>query len=827
MKVGFQVRNKLSRNLLTRLIIGATTLVVSASAYYSYQIVRDLVCNILRENAYLDVQQGVDEIDKWLATRKAEIETLANSPLVMSMDWSISGSYLKAENKRLNDFNRISLFKLDGSYYTTEQGLIQGKNVRDRLYFKEAMAGQLSVSDPLISRSIGIAKINIAAPIGYSSRPLGGIFGEIKIERVIEVVNGLKYGPGSYAFALNSEGRAIVHPNPVLMSTEEKPAPSLLEMPDQNLAAIAQRMVNKEQGIELLKIGAKRHYIVYVPLQEVNWSVALVIPRRNIESQLHPLDLIALVLMGLAIAMLLVLWQVQAFEKTQLKRTKAAAETANQAKSEFLANMSHELRTPLNGILGYAQILQRSSTLTERDSHGIDIIQQCGSHLLMLINDILDLAKIEARKLELNPTIIHLPTCLQGIVDISRIRATGKGLDFIYLPDANLPAGIQADEKRLRQVLVNLLGNAIKFTEHGRVTFKAEVISHSVEPGEERLAAAKDQANPQPESQNRVPTSVPITKIRFQVEDTGIGIPATALKTIFEPFEQIGTGKHSIEGTGLGLTISNTIAILMGSQIQVQSQLGIGSTFTFVVDFPLAIIDWQHKTKARKPIIAYRGAKKNILVVDDQWENRSVLVNLLEPIGFVLATAAQGEVGLAKAAELEPDLVILDLAMPVMDGYQVLHQVRHSETLSNLKVIVSSASVSETDKQKSLDAGADDFLPKPVQAEALFQLLEKHLSLEWQYEADPEAPLQSLPKSAVSTTQSVLVLPNSEEIARLYVAARIGDIKAIKQEAQRLRQLDIGYHPFADHVLQLAQAMSVEAIFKLVKQCISESINKF
>ena len=221
--------------------------------------------------------------------------------------------------------------------------------------------------------------------------------------------------------------------------------------------------------------------------------------------------------------------------------------------------MSHELRTPLNGILGYAQILGRSKALPDKERHGVDVIYQCGSHLLTLINDILDLSKIEARKLELVPNAFHLPAFLQGVVEICRVRAEQKGIDFHYKPDLDLPTGVTADEKRLRQVLINLLGNAIKFTDKGKVTLRVEKVAAASDPGdlpEQSLC------------------------LRFVVADTGVGIAPEDVKKLFQAFEQVGAQSRMTEGTGLGLAISQQIVQLMGGQIQVKSQVNVGVIFT-------------------------------------------------------------------------------------------------------------------------------------------------------------------------------------------------------------------------------------------------------
>ena len=499
----------------------------------------------------------------------------------------------------------------------------------------------------------------------------------------------------------------------------------------------------------------------------------------------------------------------------QLKEATVAADAANRAKSEFLANMSHELRTPLNGILGYAQILQRSKNLTEHEFHGIGIIHQCGSHLLTLINDILDLSKIEASKLELYATDFHFPAFLQGVVEICCIRAEQKGIGFVYQPSPELPRGISADEKRLRQVLINLLGNAIKFTETGKVTFKVDLLE---------------------ETQLTLQSSIQNCKIRFQIEDTGVGISPEQLEKIFLPFEQVGDSKHRVEGSGLGLAISQKIIQMMGSSIQVKSQLGKGSVFWIDLNLPEVAKSTQEATAvAQGKIIGFAGRKRTILMVDDRWENRSVIVNLLEPIGFAMVEAANGQEGLDKAAECKPDLIITDLRMPVVDGFEMMQRLRQSTQLKDVVIIVSSASVFDTDQQKSLEAGADDFLPKPVQADDLLQKLKKHLGLEWIYEQTDEAqrigeenlsPHPTLPlgvreglhppENSLQTAE--LVPPPAEELALLFDLAMKGRVKTLLEEVERLEQLDDKFVPFVKELRQLAKNFQIKKIRAFIKQ---------
>ena len=461
----------------------------------------------------------------------------------------------------------------------------------------------------------------------------------------------------------------------------------------------------------------------------------------------------------------------------EVAQTNRELARANQAKTDFLSTMSHELRTPLNGILGYAQILSRDKRLDERQISGLNVIQQSGEHLLTLINDILDLAKIEAGKLELSRTDIALAKFLRMIAELINVRARQKGLDFICDIAPDLPPGIRADERRLRQVLLNLLANAVKFTDRGSVSLRVRFS--------------------------------PPTRLRFEVQDTGIGISTDKLETIFQTFEQVSDPQHRLGGAGLGLSISRQFVRLMGSDIQVTSEVGVGSTFWFELDVPV------NETVVAAPperlVTGYEGPRKTVLVVDDVVANRTMAFDMLTQLGFDVTGAANGREALDKAQAARPDWILMDIVMPEMDGLEATRRLRQLPGLEDVIIIAMSASASGSDEQQCLAAGMNAFVPKPIDLDQLLTQIAALLKLNWTYK--PEAV-----SSAKDEMVGSLLAPPQRELERLHQLARLGNMRDIVQWAGQVAELDERYRPFAEQLRLMARGYQSKSILSLVEQ---------
>ncbi|OUD13086.1 ATP-binding protein [Thioflexithrix psekupsensis] len=477
------------------------------------------------------------------------------------------------------------------------------------------------------------------------------------------------------------------------------------------------------------------------------------------------------------------------------EQAKFAAETANRAKSTFLANMSHELRTPLNGILGYTQILRRDASLNEKQREGIAIIERSGEYLLTLINDILDLFKVEAGRIELYQTTFNFLHFIEEITELFKMRASQKNIAFIYEPLTALPTGLYADEKRLRQIIINLLSNAVKFTEYGGVSLKIGLV--------ESLPFCDGET----------------VLIRFQIEDTGIGIDDEEIQKIFLPFQQIGEISHKSEGTGLGLSITKNLVELMNGELHVKSALNKGSCFWFILPLKTASYLVKPKENENTPVIrGYAGERRRILIVDDKLENRSVLVNLLQPLGFDLAEADNGITGLEQAMRFVPDLILTDLVMPAMDGFELTRHIRQSPKLQHIAIIAISASVFDYHQNESQAAGCNAFIGKPVHFEELLDLIQAQLNVPWIYDTGIMESNKSSEMSAPHSLADLPLLgPNPQQAQQLYDLVLMGDIAGIIHAGEFLVKQQPELRLFSEKLQELAKQFAEEQLTELLQ----------
>ncbi len=468
-----------------------------------------------------------------------------------------------------------------------------------------------------------------------------------------------------------------------------------------------------------------------------------------------------------------------------LAQARDAADTANRAKSQFLASMSHELRTPLNGILGFTQILSRDPTLGVEQQQGVGIIHESAEHLLGLINDVLDLSKVEAGRLELHPESCDLRALLASVADLLTPRARAKGLTFTTAFADDLPPRVVIDTARLRQILLNLVGNAVKFTRQGSITLRAS-----------RVPGATD---------DRI-------GVRFCVLDTGCGLTEADRARLFEPFVQGEGALRQAEGTGLGLVISQRLVAAMGGRIEVDSTPGEGCRFWFKLDLEPGA-ETVAPFPASSPIIGYKGDRRRVLVVDDHAGNRDVLRGLLEPLGFIVTSVATGEAALESAAATPPDLVLMDLRMPGMGGLAAIQHLREQHPGGALRIVAVTASAFDFDRQEALAQGCDDFLPKPVRAEDLFNTTARLLNLTWTEGESAPSPAQ------LTTTpfSDLTVRPPAVEVAALHELALSGDVVALRARAEALARAHPEHQAFTASVLELAAQFRLKALRKLLE----------
>lgn len=479
-------------------------------------------------------------------------------------------------------------------------------------------------------------------------------------------------------------------------------------------------------------------------------------------------------------------------EVEERRRAEEKAESANQAKSEFLANMSHELRTPLNGILGYAQILEKDEQLENSQLRSIGIIKRSGNHLLTLINDLLDFSKIEAGKMTLQMADFPLRKFLENLVDLFTLKAREKGIALRLDIGEGLPEIVLGDAKRLRQVLLNLVGNALKFT--------PEISASTGDQGEVVLIVQRDNDN-----------------IRFAVQDNGIGIPAEKLDKIFLSFEQAGEKALAIEGTGLGLTISQKLVRLMGGELQVESEPGKGSTFWMTLSMDAMATDTSADVSEVEKINGYQRTDDNsqpysILIHDDNETSRKLLKDFLTPLGFEILESHSEMDAISKTAEYQPALVFFD---PVGDDMNVVEFVQQIRQRAKGKITLIPVAALDSTFEKNENADCDGFLPKPLKINQLLAMLKKHLALNWIYKSEDDSPNVA---STTSTSPKQIVLPDDAILDKIDRLCKTGDVDGVIALAEEIVENDKKFSEFSREIVTFAKEFQLLKIRELINR---------
>jgi PAS domain S-box-containing protein len=462
-----------------------------------------------------------------------------------------------------------------------------------------------------------------------------------------------------------------------------------------------------------------------------------------------------------------------------------AAEAANIAKSTFIATMSHELRTPLNAILGFSELMTQNVNTTASQKETLNIINRSGEHLLSMINAVLDISKIEAGRLELTIQAFDLIKLLHEIGDMVKVRAAHKQLSFRLEIASDMPRYIKADAGKLRQVLINLLGNAIKFTQQGGVILRVNT---------------------------QLPSPAAMTLLAIDVVDSGIGIPADQQAALFKPFSQLAQKNLQIEGTGLGLAISKSLVELMGGRINVNSIFRVGSTFKIELPVPVASVDDLTVEESGYQVrsIAPNQPAWRLLVVDDNPDNRLLLVTLLTSVGFTVREVENGQEALSLFKQWQPDLIWMDMRMPVMDGYEAARRIRQLPGGDTVKIIAITASAFIEQHESIIKAGCDAIVHKPFHAPEIFAVLTRYLGTEFIYR---QAPAVLSSEFAETTDEMLAVLP-VELKRQLHQAAMSLDIEETAAVIVQIRQIA---PTLADGLQQLAQAYQFEQIIQLTE----------
>ncbi len=742
-------------------IAGVIPLIVVSIFYASSRAAQKIRTEAL-ENLTLKTDLLAESVARWEESNILTLLSVRELPGIAAMDRQRQKPILSSISRNYKHIYLAHTVNKNGEILARSDDKQPGGYRGDRTWFKSPMSGTKLTHQVLISRTINKPALCVSSPIRQNRLSIVGVMAICTdLEALAEQVGRLRFGQTGYAFVVNQSGLVLAHPNNQYISgtklsnlSKYPPVSNFLSgnegfwsyKDNRGIDWISDSFrLNNGWGIIVVQqkddfLQSEREFenlafliaiVAVFGVSLITWIVAnhLIAPISNLtdaataiaDGKLNRQVKIKredeLGILGDSFNRMTSQLK-NAFKNLharniQLKNAKEiaekaqeTAELANQSKDRFLANISHELRTPLNGILGYTKLVMTDDRLDSSHSEYLKVVETSGIHLLNLINDILDISKNQLNKIELDPDELQLSNFLDETIDLIAISAKEKNLELTREWD-ELPNLVLIDEKRFRQILLNLLSNAVKFTELGKVTLRVTIL----------------------EPINNINSS-PQQKLRFEVIDTGIGITQTQSNRIFQPFEQLGDSKSRANGTGLGLSIASELVKLMGGKLQVQSKLGVGSTFWFDIVLPVV----QKSNKLNKPqahifkneIIINQSVKPKILVVDDNKVNRELLIAILKPKGFDVFTANNGQQMLEMTALIQPNLILLDLFMPVKTGFTSAKELREDPKFNNIPLIVVTASFITKEMSTYLDC--DAVLHKPIDEKELLMVVDRYLS---------------------------------------------------------------------------------------------------
>ena len=745
-------------------VLGGVLPVMLVAIYIASDRAAKKIRNEAKENLTIKTKTLAESVSRWEESNILALGTLTEQPDIISMDPEQQKPVLDTIANNYEHIYLAHTVDKNGWIIARSDGKKPGGYRADRTWFKSPMAGANLTRQLLISRTIEQPALCLSAPIKKDQLNILGVTAICSdLKALTQQVGQLKFGETGYAFIVDESGAVLAHPNPKYLSGSKLKYVSYYPP--------VKYFLSNNRNNDIFNFFDEVDWISYQVRLNNGWGVIVVQEKAEFFKSEQEFKNLAFFIAGVAVLTVSFVTSILAnhliapitnltnaasaiasgkFERnininrqdelgvlanafnqmkanlkslfaslehrieqrtSQLKQAKDAAEkssaialAANQSKDRFIANISHELLTPLNSIIGYNRLVQQDKNINLTYSKYLKIVEKSSVHLLSLISDLLDISQSQLNQITLHPTDLELETFLNEVIDMMSMRAKEKNIELKH-EYQDLPQWIQIDEKRLRQILINLLNNAIKFTDMGKVTLKVTVLP----------SIKKNHDSP------------PQEKLRFSIIDTGVGMTREDLKKIFKPFEQAGDIKSRNAGVGLGLSVVSELVKLMGGQLRVKSQFGRGSIFWLDIVVPVLSKPSQFKPKILTSTITInKETKPRILVVDDKEANRGLLREILEPKGFEIFTAENGEEMFKIAETIKPNIILLDLFMPVKTGFTTAKELRQHPKLKHIPIIVVTASLITKEMSTYLDCEA--VLYKPIDEHKLLTVLNQYLS---------------------------------------------------------------------------------------------------